>query len=29
LKELIDDKPSLVLEEMMDNLTSKWEYLSI
>jgi hypothetical protein len=23
LKELIDDKPSLVLEEMMDNLTSK------
>ncbi|KAG1436354.1 hypothetical protein G6F56_013593 [Rhizopus delemar] len=29
LKELIDDKPSLVLEEMMDSLTSKLEDLSI
>ena len=29
LKELIDGKPSLVLEEMMDNLTNKFEDLSI
>ncbi|KAG1255894.1 hypothetical protein G6F68_010039 [Rhizopus microsporus] len=29
LKELIDDKPSLVLEEMMDSLTSKFVDLSI
>ncbi|CEG80207.1 hypothetical protein RMATCC62417_14576 [Rhizopus microsporus] len=29
LKELVDDKSSLVLEEMMDNLTSQFKDLSI